>query len=335
MRIGYFVASSFLKHPGIRRRIDKTIGFFRGHNHYIELIECPDSSQHHFLRFFTSPNFLIKNFDIILLRSNLPTPNWKYLKVPIISERHVFSRHSESPKDLIRVVWENSISNPLSWSSALVYVTEEMRLRDKTTTRSVVLGNCSSLEYQSRNWSTIQPNRIGLALRAINRSVGLDLLNAFAESHSQYDVRVVFNSLHSRSNRIFDAHRAFPALNFVETKHFTSYISELQTWSCAIGPLALSRKGLTEAAPLKVRDYIALSIPSVLSYIDTNLKNSNDCALLKVSDFSANAYEEVAQFIENSSSITIKNETFNYIASDNIERKRMSLVESVFTDYFH
>ena len=40
---------------------------------------------------------------------------------------------------------------------------------------------------------------------------------------------------------------------------------------CGIGTLALERKGIKEAAPLKVREYIARGLPVVYSYEDTDL----------------------------------------------------------------
>lgn len=45
---------------------------------------------------------------------------------------------------------------------------------------------------------------------------------------------------------------------------------------CGIGTLALERKGLHEAAPLKVREYMARGLPVVYSYEDTDIDKNQD-----------------------------------------------------------
>ncbi|MNZ78728.1 hypothetical protein D3C78_973150 [compost metagenome] len=40
----------------------------------------------------------------------------------------------------------------------------------------------------------------------------------------------------------------------------------------AIGPLALYRRGMKEASPLKVREYLAYGLPVINGYVDTDFK---------------------------------------------------------------
>jgi hypothetical protein len=46
-----------------------------------------------------------------------------------------------------------------------------------------------------------------------------------------------------------------------------------------IGPLALHRKGMFEASPLKSRNYLALGLPIIQAYEDTDLTEADDCVL--------------------------------------------------------
>ena len=50
----------------------------------------------------------------------------------------------------------------------------------------------------------------------------------------------------------------------------------------AISTLALYRKGMEEACPLKTRECLAYGLPMVLPYVDTDLKDLNVDFLLKI-----------------------------------------------------
>jgi hypothetical protein len=50
----------------------------------------------------------------------------------------------------------------------------------------------------------------------------------------------------------------------------------------AISTLALHRKGMKEACPLKTRECLAYGLPMVLPYVDTDLKDLDADSLLKI-----------------------------------------------------
>ena len=60
------------------------------------------------------------------------------------------------------------------------------------------------------------------------------------------------------------------------------YTKILQTMDCAIGSLALHRIQLNESSPLKTRECLALGLPMVLPYSDTDLDDLNCDFLLKI-----------------------------------------------------
>ena len=51
---------------------------------------------------------------------------------------------------------------------------------------------------------------------------------------------------------------------------FSEYISILADADVGIGTLALHRKRMSEASPLKVREYLALGLPAIIAYEDTD-----------------------------------------------------------------
>ena len=53
----------------------------------------------------------------------------------------------------------------------------------------------------------------------------------------------------------------------------SQYEQILQISDCAIGTLALHRKGMKEVSPLKVREYLAYGLPVIIAYKDTDFPN--------------------------------------------------------------
>ena len=60
------------------------------------------------------------------------------------------------------------------------------------------------------------------------------------------------------------------------------YIKLLGTMDCAIGSLSLHRIALNEISPLKTRECLALGLPMILPYMDTDLKDLDEDFLLKI-----------------------------------------------------
>ena len=66
----------------------------------------------------------------------------------------------------------------------------------------------------------------------------------------------------------------------------------------ALGTLALHRKGMTEASPLKVREYLAHGIPTVIAYRDTDLEDADYPFVLKMPNSETNVADHAQQIIE-------------------------------------
>jgi len=67
-----------------------------------------------------------------------------------------------------------------------------------------------------------------------------------------------------------------PSVTVRGTRSMDEYYDEVRSWTVAIGTMALDRKGLSSATPLKVRDYVGLGVPTVLPYWDDDLGEVSD-----------------------------------------------------------
>jgi hypothetical protein len=62
----------------------------------------------------------------------------------------------------------------------------------------------------------------------------------------------------------------------------------------ALGTLALHRKSMDEASPLKVREYLLSGIPTVVAYDDTDLRGLNESWLLRLPNTESNVEQHAA-----------------------------------------
>lgn len=71
-----------------------------------------------------------------------------------------------------------------------------------------------------------------------------------------------------------------------------AYTSLLQAADVAFGTLALHRKGMHEASPLKVREYLALGVPTIIGYQDTDI-DADTAWLLSLPNQESNVKDNV------------------------------------------
>jgi len=88
---------------------------------------------------------------------------------------------------------------------------------------------------------------------------------------------------------------------------FLGYLTKDRLWEVyktvdvAIGTIALHRKKMEEACPLKTREYVGLGFPVILGYKDTDLHNSNGPVLQlpNTEDNVITSINEIRDFVEN------------------------------------
>jgi hypothetical protein len=70
------------------------------------------------------------------------------------------------------------------------------------------------------------------------------------------------------------------------------YVRIMQRADAGIGTLALHRNGMSEASPLKVREYLASGLPVIIGYTDTDFKG-DQAFILKMPNTEENVRESM------------------------------------------
>jgi hypothetical protein len=115
-----------------------------------------------------------------------------------------------------------------------------------------------------------RPERPTLAFIGYARHdwAGMDKLVALARALPDLDFLVVGAVLAGSPNL-----RCVPPSTQAESDRL------MRGCTLGLGPLALHRKGMREASPLKARNYLALGLPIVQAYEDTDVSEADGCVL--------------------------------------------------------
>ncbi|MGP8329822.1 MAG: hypothetical protein ACT6FF_05845 [Methanosarcinaceae archaeon] len=164
-------------------------------------------------------------------------------------------------------------------------------------TRGVLLKNTSGLVCLSNELKTSPHNaRFGKPTQIIGDSIDLENISPLpAPENTQPRIAFIGSpgslwqgvdklvqlasqfsdiSIHIIGYDKIEEHHSLPNnLHLYGYLDSTNYIKILATMDCAIGSLALHRIQLEESSPLKTRECLALNIPMVLPYKDTDLLN--------------------------------------------------------------
>jgi len=113
----------------------------------------------------------------------------------------------------------------------------------------------------------------------------------------------------------------------------TSYTKILATMDCAIGSLALHRIQLEESSPLKTRECLALNIPVILPYKDTDLDNLDFKFILKIPNKENNIITHgklIRDFAYQMRGRRVDREAIApYIGTQQKERQRLAFFEKI------
>jgi glycosyltransferase involved in cell wall biosynthesis len=111
------------------------------------------------------------------------------------------------------------------------------------------------------------------------------------------------------------------------------YLPILARADVAIGTLSLYRKGMHEASPLKVREYLAYGIPVIIAYQDTDFMKENYSFILQLpnseDNISLNIYE-IREFVLKQTGKRVVPETIKFrIHSGYKEKERLKFFKKI------
>lgn len=111
----------------------------------------------------------------------------------------------------------------------------------------------------------------------------------------------------------------------------TQYEPLLATANVAISTLALHRNGMQEASPLKTREYLARSLPTIIGYRDTDFPDDAPF-LLRIANTAGNVDDEVdriRQFVSAAQGMRVPREAIQQIDSTVKEQRRLDFFTSL------
>lgn len=113
------------------------------------------------------------------------------------------------------------------------------------------------------------------------------------------------------------------------------YLGLLAAADIAIGTMALHRKNMNEATPLKVREYLAFGLPTIIGYKDTDFP-SGAPFLLELSNCENNISENmetIQAFVEKWMGIRVGRNEVTHLDLKEKERQRLEFIKEVISDF--
>lgn len=111
------------------------------------------------------------------------------------------------------------------------------------------------------------------------------------------------------------------------------YITIIKKCNIAIGSLALHRVSLSEACPLKVREYLAYGLPTIIGYTDTAFLNEKPEWILEIPNSEKNVekyVEDIVKFCYKWKNYVVqKKESIQYIDSNILEKKKLAFFQEI------
>jgi hypothetical protein len=157
-------------------------------------------------------------------------------------------------------------------AAGVVYVSRELvrRCAPAVAQRSCVIGNPCLILGPDLLPPPAKPGRPTLAMvgTPVHHWNGFDKFVRMAELLPECDFVVIGAEMKGPRNL-----RSLPHLPQAEVDH------TLRGCTLGVGSLALHRAGLREASPLKSRNYLALGLPVIQAYEDTDLGPGDACVL--------------------------------------------------------
>ncbi|MGG1514136.1 hypothetical protein ABE504_01905 [Paenibacillus oryzisoli] len=213
-----------------------------------------------------SPDAIYHRFDLYY-----PYLNRLLRKFPSVLE--INSNDLTEMKSILGVrYWYHRLTRTraLKVSKGFVFVTKELaekRHYSRYVKSKIVIGNGIDLEKYPHTESTKNgPTKLVFIGSAGQIWHGIDKIILLAESEPSWKFDMIGTENVMKKSP--------PNMTFHGKLTKDQYQPILQQADIAIGTLALHRKNMKEASPLKVREYLAYGIPVIVGYQDTDFHDS-------------------------------------------------------------
>jgi glycosyltransferase involved in cell wall biosynthesis len=356
-KIAYFLAHDINKNDGVTKKINVQINFWKNQGILVEvfcIVPQSGSSDLHarqykskgalaqrlllmnnlyedILRF--SPDVIYYRYDTWNLTLHKLMKNFcvvSELNTNDLGEVSLLLSKEKTLKSLLRYIAFKVLRGQLiKGLSGLIGVTAELinlPQNKKFNIRSAYFPNSINLDtYQThkKKDTVFQNKNISLFFMGSPDQEwhGVDIIEKLACSLPNFDFHIVGDSGVDTENVFYYGYLAQE-----------QYLKILEKCHICIGTLALYRKNLTEASPLKVREYLAYGYPIVIGYHDTAFLGKKLPPWVHLVDKEINI-NELEQFVIANANTVITPDELDVISCDIIEIKRLSFFKTCFLHY--
>ena len=347
MKIAYALACYDAEHSGVYKKILDQVTFWRNAGYRVQLFVITDEkSKTHWLKLDPaakifldkSPFSKIKNrFNLLKLAAN-SNPSLIYLrdsfpirvpnsKIPTVLEiqslvAQELKLRSKSKYILFRIFSRFIYSN----ISGAIYVSNELKNNNEHHFSSgipkIAIINGINLErIQPLLPQACETPGLFFVGSANQPWHGIEELIEFARTHQNIDVHIIGDTRDQNESNLF----------FYGNLELAEYRTIASKCLAGVGTLNLKSKNMAEASPLKVREYLALGLPVILKYRDTDLTGDEDYVLsLPPEGPCLDAYSpQILQFLEKWSKTRVPRHQIEHLDVRNKEESRLKFFESM------
>lgn len=242
-----------------------------------------------------------------------------------LGEYYLLMKKDKTLKSLLRYLSYYFLrSRVLSNVSGIIAVTKEIITLDsvkKFKKPSTYVPNGINLE----KFDTLKqksPDRISLFFIGTPNQPwhGIDIIEILAKKLPEFNFHVVGIDGKSKANIQYHG--------YLSKEKYTKI---LQKCHICIGTLALFRNNMTEACPLKVREYLAYGFPTIVGYDDTVFLNEKTPSWFKKINPTHINVDKIREFIVNNKDVTLSHDDVNkYISHTVTEQKRLHFMTEVY-----
>lgn len=347
MKIAYVIAGTFDKESGVTKKIYNQVIEWEKHGNKVKLFcftkrkvaDLLHSLDIEIIRFSNYISFVLNPFlcrkvlkwkpDIIYFRQYPFTFSFYFLfkKLPTVIEYN--SDDVEETKLTFNFPARvfHLLTRELINRSAIGFVTVTYELEKKLkkynkpiiTIANGIGSNTLKIERKSNHYNKINVLFLGSPNQPWH---GVDKIYYLASKLPDVDFHLV---------GLIDK----VALNNVHTYGYLSleqYAKIVEVCDVGIGTLALHRKKMNEASPLKVREYLHFGLPVIIGYEDTDFIGKEEDFILKIPNNEANIKDNidlVSDFIKKSKHITVDRRKIAHIYFSEKEKKRLKFLSSL------
>jgi hypothetical protein len=350
MKIAYILHYDISKNDGVTKKVLGQVTEWEKLGHKVEIFNITSKKGNNLLsshlyeknnlfRISFNKNFWrdINNYnpDIIYMRYDLLSRTiynllGKYkivveVNTDDIKELLLLFKSHKSLKTFLRYI-VNYISRDIIFRNVygIVTVTKELsNIFIKYGKPIICVPNGIDLEKYNVIKTVKENNKIGLFFigSPYQPWQGVDIIEKIARKLPDYNFHIVGYEGKNTKNLFY--------YGFLQEK---DYISILKKSHICIGTLALYRKGMKEACPLKVREYLAYGYPVIIGYDDVAFLNQEiPDYILKIDPQNIELeIEKINNFIlNNKNRIVTHEEIYSKISTKILEKKRINFLERI------